>query len=145
MRFHILDVDHGFCAYLAADNNHLILFDCGHSTDPVFRPSGYLYDLGYRSVQRFFVTSFDQDHIGDLPSLRRLLGIEILTCNSSITPEQLRRLKLRDGPITAEMEKLLSMMGRYDSPPPFTRSFPRVSPGTRFARVTEETSTTPTT
>ena len=135
MRFHILDVDHGFCAYLAADNNHLILFDCGHSTDPVFRPSGYLYDLGYRSVQRFFVTSFDQDHIGDLPSLRRLLGVDILTCNTSITPEQLRRVKLKGGPITPEMEELFSLMGRSDSPATHHPEFPpRVSWQTFHAR-----------
>jgi hypothetical protein len=135
MRFHILDVDHGFCAYLAADNNHLILFDCGHSIDPEFRPSGYLYDLGYRSVQRFFVTSFDQDHIGDLPSLRRLLGIDILTCNTSITPEQLRREKRKGGPITPEMEELLSLIGKSDSPATHHPEFPpRVSWQTFHAR-----------
>ena len=38
MNFQILDVGHGFCALLTADNGNIMLFDCGHKTAPEFRP-----------------------------------------------------------------------------------------------------------
>lgn len=116
MRFEILDVGHGFCAYLETDNDNLVVFDCGYKTDPEFRPSLYLHNRGHRSTERLFVTNYDEDHISDLPQLKKRLPVRILHRNKSISPEQLRRLKLESGPITPAMFALLEMMQTYSCP-----------------------------
>lgn len=126
MRFHILDVGHGQCAYLWADNGNVMMFDCGHSADPEFRPSAFLSNLGISSIQRLFISNYDEDHISDLPELRRLHTIGILHRNRSITPGQLRALKRQGGPISWAMESLLEMKETYNvtahdmGPPEFT-------------------------
>lgn len=113
MRFTVLDVGHGFCAYLIADNGNLMLFDCGHKTDPVVRPSDHLHNLGQRSVERLVITNFDEDHISDLPNVQTKVRARILVRNNTISSAQLRNLKRQVGPITDAMEILLGMMDEY--------------------------------
>lgn len=115
MRFEILNVGHGFCAYLETDNDRLVLFDCGHKAEPEFRPSDYLYNRGHRSVTRLFITNYDEDHISNLPRLKEDLPIKILHRNNSISADQLRKLKLELGPLTPAMSTLLEMIGTYNS------------------------------
>ncbi len=120
MRVEILDVGHGQCIYVVADNGNVMLFDCG--SDEYLQPSVYLPRHGCRGIERFFVTNYDEDHISDLPALRRL-PIGILHRNTSVTAGQLRELKRASGPITTAMETLLGMMSGYTStvlnPPEF--------------------------
>lgn len=118
MRFEILDVGHGFCAYAVAEDGGVVLFDCGHKSDPEFRPSTYLMQQGITRVTRFVVTNYDQDHISDLPNLREAIGIDLLRRNKSVSPDVLRTMKEEEGPISAAMESLLEMMGRYTGGPP---------------------------
>lgn len=113
IRLQILDVGHGMCAYIEADNRNLILVDCGHKCDPTIRPSDHLYSREQSSVERLFITNFDEDHISDLPNVRGRLPIGILHKNPSISVEQLRALKLEAGPLTPAMEVLLEMMTSY--------------------------------
>ena len=40
MRFEILNVEHGFCAYAVGSDAGVLLFDCGHGS--ANRPSTYL-------------------------------------------------------------------------------------------------------
>lgn len=127
MRFHILNVGHGFCAYLAADNGNIIMFDCGHRSDPEFRPSAFLRQRGVSTIHRLFITNYDEDHISDLPEIRRHLRVQILHRNKTITPDQLYRLKRQGGPISDAMESLLDMMKTYTSPVTREPVFPRVS------------------
>lgn len=112
MIFEILNVDHGFAAYSVAEDGSVFLFDCGHSQ--TCRPSEYLYTRGIRAVGCLFVTNYDEDHIGDLPNLRRRLRVEILTRNPSLTAAQLRSLKAP--PISPAMQELLNMIDNYTSP-----------------------------
>ncbi len=123
MRFTVLDVGHGFCAYLLADNRNLMMFDCGHKADPLVRPSDHLYDQGQRSIEYLFITNYDEDHISDLPNIQRKLRARILYRNKTITPSQLRQLKKQSGPITEAMEILLGIMEEYthdvSDPPEF--------------------------
>jgi beta-lactamase superfamily II metal-dependent hydrolase len=116
MRFEILSVGHGFCAYIETDNKNLVMFDCGANTDPEFHPAIYLHRRGQRSTERLFITNYDQDHISDLPNVQKYISAKILHRNESISSEQLRRLKLQGGPITAAMEKLIEMMAGYTGP-----------------------------
>ena len=109
MRFEILNVEHGFCAYAVGSDGGVLLFDCGHGI--ANRPSTHLPSRGITSIQRFFVTNYDEDHISDLPAVRRNLYIEVLTRNSSMTSSQIRSLKIP--PISPAMNELLGMVDSY--------------------------------
>ena len=127
MRFTIHDVEHGFCAHLQHDNGNVMLWDCGHKSQPEYRPSAFLPLLGVKQIDRFFVTNFDEDHISDLPNLIRSIPIRMFHRNISITPQQLRMLKLQGGPLSSAMQSLLVMLEEYNdfsvatalSAPPF--------------------------
>lgn len=127
MRFHVLNVGHGLCAYLYADNGNVLMFDCGHQSDPAFRPSAFLRQRGVSTIHRLFITNYDEDHISDLPEIRRHLHVQILHRNKTITTDQLRRLKLQGGPISPAMTSLLEMMDSYTSPVSDEPPFPRVT------------------
>ncbi len=128
MRFTIHDVGHGFCAHLKHENGNVMLWDCGHKSDPETRPSKFLPEGGIHTVHRLIITNYDEDHISDLPRLRQAVNIVILRRNRSITPNQLRELKEQSGPITPAMSSLLSMMNRYTGP----ANDPPVFPGVEF-------------
>lgn len=109
MKFEILDVEHGFCAYAIAEDNSVLLFDCGHST--TCRPSTYLLAQGKRTIHRLFVTNYDEDHIADLPMLSESFKINILTRNPSLNSSQLRNLKTP--PLSLAMNTLLDMIDNF--------------------------------
>ena len=112
MRFEILNVEHGFCAYAIGSDGGVLLFDCGHGT--VNRPSTYLPARGITNIRRFFVTNYDEDHISDLLAVRRSLNIEVLTRNASMTSSQIRSLKTP--PISPAMNELLGMVDSFTGP-----------------------------
>lgn len=122
MEFRVYDVGHGFCASVVAENKNVLLFDCGHRTDPIARPSAFLRDRGWTAIEYFFITNYDEDHISDLPNLRAALLIDWIYRNPSISPAQLRALKLLSGPISPAMVSLLDMLeglgGGDGTPPP---------------------------
>jgi beta-lactamase superfamily II metal-dependent hydrolase len=124
VRFEILNVEHGFAAYAQANDGSVLLFDCGES--PTCRPSDYLPARGIRVVRRFFVTNYDEDHIGDLPRLREKLAVEVLTRNPSVTSAQLRSMKTP--PISSAMRLLLEMIDGYTGDVPAAQLEP---PGLR--------------
>lgn len=127
-KFTIMDVGHGNCCYLIAENSNLMVFDCGHKSEPENRPSDVLASLGQATIELFVVSNYDEDHISDLENLRSKLDIKQLLRNKSIDKDQLRKLKLnQSGKITDAMESMLEMIGRYTdgpmSPPP---EFPNI-------------------
>lgn len=109
MRFEVLNVEHGFCAYAVGNDGGVLLFDCGHG--PANRPSTYLPARGIRNIRRFFVTNYDEDHISDLPAVRRNLDVQSLTRNTSLSSEQIRSLKAP--PISPAMSELLGMVDTW--------------------------------
>ena len=109
MRFEILNVEHGFCAYAIGSDGGVLLFDCGHGS--VNRPSTYLPARGISNIRRFFVTNYDEDHISDLLAVRRSLHIEVLTRNASMTSSDIRSLKTP--PISPAMNELLAMIDSF--------------------------------
>ena len=109
MKFEILNVEHGFCAYAVGSDGGVLLIDCGHGQ--VNRPSTYLPARGITNIQRFFVTNYDEDHISDLLAVRRNLHIEVLTRNPSLNSAQIRSLKT--APISPAMNELLGMVDTY--------------------------------
>lgn len=123
MEIKIFDVEHGFCAYVVADNGNVMLIDCGHNRETGFRPSTYLPARGCTGIERFIVSNYDEDHLSDLPYLRQRLPIQILRRNKSIDADELRKLKVRTGPIQPGMAALLDMIETYTwdvtNPPEF--------------------------
>ena len=109
MRFEILNVEHGFCAYAIGSDGGVLLFDCGHGS--ANRPSTYLPDRGITNIRRFFVTNYDEDHFSDLLAVRRNLHIEVLTRNTSMTSSIVRSLKTP--PISPAMNELLGMIDSF--------------------------------
>ena len=98
MEITIFNVEHGFCAYTIADNGNVMLVDCGHNSSTGFRPSDYLSAKGCSGIEWFVVSNYDEDHLSDLPQLRRYLPIRSLWRNNSISIDELRGLKLQAGP-----------------------------------------------
>jgi len=113
MRFQIFDVSHGFCGYLIADNGNVMLFDCGHNDRTGFRPSEYLPAKGCTAIEHMIIQNYDEDHISDLPNLRKVLPIQVLRRNRSLTPETIETIKKEVGPITSAMESTIDMARRY--------------------------------
>ncbi len=116
MIFEVLDVGHGSCVILEDHRapRNLMLFDCGHKTDPLIRPSAILAGRGHTSVEQLFILNYDEDHISDLANLASSLNIRMLTRNPSISSAELRRLKLQQsGEISPSMQVLLEMMSAY--------------------------------
>ncbi|NQV16630.1 hypothetical protein HQ531_14300 [bacterium] len=116
MKLTIFNVGHGFCAYLIADTNNVMLFDCGYNQETGFRPSNYLQNTGCNGIENFVISNFDQDHVDDLPNIMNRFNIQVLYRNKSISPERLRQLKAEAGPIMPAMEAAIGLSERYNSP-----------------------------
>lgn len=129
MQFTIFNVGHGFCAAIIADNGNLVMFDCGHSADPLFQPSIHLLSQGYRTVHRLFITNYDQDHISDIETVWNNFTVQVLHRNESISVADLRQIKEQSGPITQQMDSLLNRIAHTYSggPPDIPPSLPRVA------------------
>ena len=102
-----------------------MLWDCGHIE--YNKPSDFLPAKGIHTINRFFVTNYDEDHISDLPALRQKLNIELLYRNKSVSKEQLRVVKLQSGPISTAMGSMLDMIGTYTGSPTNDPEFPRIA------------------
>ncbi len=114
MEIRIFDVEHGFCALVIADNNNLMLFDCGYNQKTGFQPSNYLLSKNCTRIEQLLISNFDEDHLDNLPHLYNYFDIRTLTINPSITPRELYHLKLRTGgSIAPGMDALLKMMKNY--------------------------------
>lgn len=103
-----------------------MLIDCGHNEKTGFRPSNYLPARGCTGIERFIVSNYDEDHLSDLASLRQRLPIQILRWNRSIDAGELRKLKLRAGPIGSGMESLLDMIRTYTTDVTNQPEFPQI-------------------
>lgn len=113
----IFDVGHGFCAYAIGPNGTNTLFDCGHDDESGFRPSEYLPRVGVGVVNRFVLGNYDSDHVSDLSELCQKVSIETFIRNRSITPEELKSIKLQTGPLSGGMERTLTMHRDWICPP----------------------------
>lgn len=103
MQVQIFDVSHGFCAYLVADNRNVMLFDCGWNQETNFRPSDHLLRNGCTGIEHLVIHNFDQDHVADLPNIYAKIPITLFSRNGSLTPEVLKSIKEKSGPLTDAM------------------------------------------
>jgi beta-lactamase superfamily II metal-dependent hydrolase len=66
MEIRIFDVEHGFYAYIVADNANVMLIDCGHNSEIGFRPSSYLLVNGCYGIEELIISNYDENHLRDL-------------------------------------------------------------------------------
>src|SRR5579885_718589 len=118
LTFTLFDVGHGFCAYAVGPNGTNTLFDCGSDDEGGFRPSQHFPSIGVRTINRMVVSNFDSDHVSDLDDFQRVVNIETFHRNRSISPEQLRTLKMQAGPLSAGMQTALRMHTDWIHPAP---------------------------
>jgi beta-lactamase superfamily II metal-dependent hydrolase len=116
VRITIFDVEHGACALLRADTGATALIDCGYNAVTGWRPSLALPKMGVRFIDELFVTNYDEDHVDDLPNLRRHVGIGILTRNPTVSGAQLYQIKSVDCAPGKGIRELISMTQTYNSP-----------------------------
>lgn len=112
MRFRVMDVGHGFCAYLLDSLGGLTVFDCGRAEGKESPSEHFMRELGKNTIDRLVISHYDEDHISDIPNLeRRSIGIRALLLNLSVAPNTLRELKSQDsrGP-SSGMDTVLGMM-----------------------------------
>ena len=128
MRLTIFNVGHGFCAYLVADTNNVMLFDCGHNEETGFRPSNYLLNNGCNGIENFIISNFDQDHVSDLSNIVDSIPIQLFYRNRSLTPQILEQVKAEAGPILPSMQVAIDLAEEYSSPPTNHPDFGMIPP-----------------
>ncbi len=122
MKVEIFDVEHGGCALITADSGARMLIDCGSNSSTGWRPSLHLPRNGVENVEMFVVTNYDDDHVNDLPNLRRVSGgrrtvnLKALLRNRTISPAALVRMKT-DGGMGPGIRELLAMFKEYTGGP----------------------------
>jgi beta-lactamase superfamily II metal-dependent hydrolase len=114
MKIHIFNVGHGSAALVVADNQNIMLLDCGHD-DGGFRLSQYLPQR-WKAIQELIVSHYDSDHVSDLAELAARMPIERLISNQTISVQEIRRLKQEEGPLSTGMTHLLNMKGTFGPP-----------------------------
>ena len=109
LTFTLFDVGHGFCAYATTPNGANILFDCGYDDDLQFYPSRYFAGRNITVIDRLVLSHFDQDHVCDLPSLRKGVTFGSISRNPAVPVDFIRREKRQGGVLTTAMASAIDM------------------------------------
>lgn len=109
----IFDVAHGQCSMLTSDAGAHLLIDCGHNGATGWRPSDMLTRRGIGWIDELIITNSDEDHASDLPNVRQVAGIGILTRNPTIRAADLYHLKASGG-MGRGIAALADMTDSYD-------------------------------
>ncbi len=123
MKVEIFDVEHGMCALVTADTGARMLIDCGSNSSTGWGPSTHLLNKGVRSVELFVVTNYDEDHVNDLPNLRRAswdgeptVRLRSLLRNRTVSAHALAEMKSESG-MGNGIQELASMIDIYTGGP----------------------------
>lgn len=113
MEIHIFDVEHGSCDVVMSPSGRVLMIDCGHNGTTDWRPSAWIAARRL-PIANLTITNFDEDHVSDLPNLRRVADITTLTVNWHLTPDWVRRAKQTTGVgpgIRAALEMMTAHQG----------------------------------
>jgi beta-lactamase superfamily II metal-dependent hydrolase len=119
MFLRIFDVEHGACAMIMKENGSaLAMVDCGDNITTGWSPSTYIKNnLGKTNVDYLLITNTDQDHLSDLAGLRKSgIAISNLVSNTLFPNNALRQIKLKYGPLTADMDEFINMRENFGAP-----------------------------
>lgn len=114
--FTLFNVGHGFCAYATTPGGSAILFDCGYDEELEFYPSRYFSDRKVSNVYGLVLSHFDQDHLANLPAMRKTVTFDTVVRNRSIPVDFIREHKQTLGGITAAMASALDMHENWIHP-----------------------------
>lgn len=114
--FTLFNVGHGFCAYATTPGGSAILFDCGYDDELQFYPSRYFSDRKISNIYGLALSHFDQDHVANLPAMRKVVTFNTITRNRSIPADFIRKQKEISGGITAAMASALDMHEQWVHP-----------------------------
>jgi beta-lactamase superfamily II metal-dependent hydrolase len=107
--FTLFNVGHGFCAYATTPGGSAILFDCGYDDELQFYPSRYFSDRRIANIYSLALSHFDQDHVANLPALRKIVNFDTVTRNRTIPVDFIRKQKEGGGGITTAMASAIDM------------------------------------
>ncbi|MEM9344912.1 MAG: MBL fold metallo-hydrolase, partial [Pseudomonadota bacterium] len=93
MLLNIFDVDHGACALITTSNNRHLMIDCGHHADKRWYPGNALNAMGIYTLDRLFITHFDEDHCSGVGDLLNKTMVQALVTNNSLSPQLVRQMK----------------------------------------------------
>lgn len=97
MQLEIFNVEHGACALVHTSNGKLAMIDCGHNATTGWMPGDLLARRNVTTLDRLFVTNYDEDHVSGYRNLKHRVFVNILTRNSRVSPATIRQLKSEDG------------------------------------------------
>lgn len=114
--FTLFNVGHGFCAYATTPGGSTILFDCGYDEELQFYPSRYFSDRKISNISGLALSHFDQDHVANLPALRKVVNFNTIIRNRGIPADFIRDQKEGTGGITAAMASAIDMHEHWIHP-----------------------------
>jgi beta-lactamase superfamily II metal-dependent hydrolase len=114
--FTLFNVGHGFCAYATTPGGSNLLFDCGYDDELEFYPSRYFSDRNITRIHTLVLSHFDQDHVCDLPAVRRVVTFNIGRRNRTVPVDFIRREKQQGGVITTAMGSAIDMHENWIHP-----------------------------
>jgi beta-lactamase superfamily II metal-dependent hydrolase len=115
MAIHIFDVEHGACAAIVTPSGRLMMIDCGHNSTTGWRPWAWVQARG-QSITNLAISNFDEDHLSDLPNIRRYCQVDTLTVNWDVSPDWLVRKKTAANRMGPGVGAAVAMMREYDQP-----------------------------
>jgi beta-lactamase superfamily II metal-dependent hydrolase len=94
----IFNVDRGFCAAIDRHDRHAILIDSGYNSRTGFRPSQYILQQHFSTLDCLIVPAYTEDHLAGIPDLLNQclehgLPVNFCVSNPSINSEQFPGLK----------------------------------------------------
>ena len=94
MKINIFDVGHGNCALVTCPNGTRIMIDCGYRLDPGWFPS---VTFAGQYIDLLVFSNLDEDHVRDLPHIRRDVTLGSIFSNPSVTASALATMKREHG------------------------------------------------
>ncbi|MEQ8612073.1 MAG: hypothetical protein RIF42_16555 [Parvibaculaceae bacterium] len=123
MNLDIFDVEHGACALVTTSNGKRLLIDCGHNGRTSWSPGASLVASGIHTIDRLFVTNFDEDHASGYPDLYSKINIRVLVTNPTVRADTVMHLKTEDGMGVGIESLVLSMKNFFTGGPPDIEDF----------------------
>lgn len=94
MKIDVHNVGHGACAVVTAPNGARVMVDCGLGLDPPWFPSTA---YGGQRIDLLVISNLDEDHVCDLPYLRRDVRLGAVFSNPTVTAAALAAMKREHG------------------------------------------------
>lgn len=116
MKVTIFNVKHGACALVECDDRSMVMIDCGSHSDLDWNPGDYLREREVDRLDALIITNYDEDHVRGLPNLLSTVKVDTLYRNTSVSPDDLTKLKSETG-AGAGITRLIEMAKRYSQNP----------------------------